>query len=252
MLLSDLHIDVEGDLTVSSRCSLCALIRFCFVCSISLRSSLHWSVEICTVCVSAACRCSGRSLRRFARNDFIGRYGIDHRLVLAVQDRFLNELCPLRVLKRSHAALRRQNVSVLCHRRCSVLIEDRNNSLACCEVQQELLCVEFRIDSECLSCSLDYPLLCRSVCVQAVLDLVSELCHYCIRNVSRALRNEENGYALGSYELDDLLDLLEEALARVLEEKMRFVKEEYHLRLFRIAYLRQHLEELGQQVQHEC
>ena len=88
--------------------------------------------------------------------------------------------------------------------------------------------------------------------MQAVLDLVSELCHYCIRNVSRALRNEENGYALGSYELDDLLDLLEEALARVLEEKMRFVKKEYHLRLFRIAYLRQHLEELRQQVQHEC
>ena len=87
--------------------------------------------------------------------------------------------------------------------------------------------------------------------MQAVLYLVPELRHHCSRYVSRALCHEEDGNAFRSYELHNLLNLFEQALRRILEEQVRLIEEEHHLRLFRVAHFRQHLEELRQQVEHE-
>jgi hypothetical protein len=63
--------------------------------------------------------------------------------------------------------------------------------------------------------------------------------------------HEIDAHALGADEAHHLLDLVGERLGRIVKQQMRLVEEEYQLGLFRIADLRQHLEQLGQQPQQE-
>ena len=84
-----------------------------------------------------------------------------------------------------------------------------------------------------------------------MLDAVGELSEDIVRDVRRALADEVYADALGADELNDLNDLLDERLGRVAEEQVRFIKEEDHARLLKVADLRQTLEELGQHPEEE-
>ena len=84
-----------------------------------------------------------------------------------------------------------------------------------------------------------------------MLDLVSELRQHAARDVARVLGDEEDADALGADELHDLLDLVQQCLRGALEQQMRLVKEEHHLRLFRVSHFRHDLKELGEQPEHE-
>ena len=84
-----------------------------------------------------------------------------------------------------------------------------------------------------------------------MLDLVSKLSKDRIRNVLGGLCNEIYAYALGTDELDDLFDLFHESLVDILEEKVRFIKKEYHSRLIGISDLRKSLEEFREHPEKE-
>ena len=84
-----------------------------------------------------------------------------------------------------------------------------------------------------------------------MLDAVGELSEDIVRDVRRALADEVYADALGADELNDLNDLLDERLGCVAEEQVRFIKEEDHARLLKVADLRQTLEELGQHPEEE-
>ena len=84
-----------------------------------------------------------------------------------------------------------------------------------------------------------------------MLDAVGELSEDIVRDVRRALADEVYADALGADELNDLNDLLDERLGCVAEEQVRFIKEEDHARLLKVADLRQTLEEFGQHPEEE-
>ena len=74
---------------------------------------------------------------------------------------------------------------------------------------------------------------------QRVLHPVAELREHVRRDVLRALRDEEDADALRADQPHHLLDLLEERLARVVEQQVRLVEEEHELGLLEIADLGQ-------------
>src|SRR5688572_9723562 len=84
-----------------------------------------------------------------------------------------------------------------------------------------------------------------------MLDPVAELRQDRIRYVPRTLRDEENANALGANEPNDLLDLVEKRVARVLEQQVRLVEEERELRLVHVADFGQLVEQRRQHPQHE-
>ena len=86
---------------------------------------------------------------------------------------------------------------------------------------------------------------------QRVLDAVAELPRNFFGNVDRVLRHEIDADALRSDQAHDLFDLVDERGRRIVEQQMRFVKEEDELRLVGIADLGKRLEHLGQQPEQE-
>ena len=86
---------------------------------------------------------------------------------------------------------------------------------------------------------------------QGVLDAAAELGEDIFRQVARILRDEIDADALGADQANDLLDLVDQGLGRVIEQKVRFVEEEDELGLVRIADLREALEQFGEQPEQE-
>ena len=85
-----------------------------------------------------------------------------------------------------------------------------------------------------------------------MLNTVLELSQNRIRNITRALGYEVDADTLGTDETDDLVDLLDKEGRCIVKEQVRFIKEEYDLRLIEIANLRQILVELAHEPQEEC
>ena len=84
-----------------------------------------------------------------------------------------------------------------------------------------------------------------------MLHLAAELAEHVVGQIGRALRHEIDPDAFGADQTDDLFDLLQKRLGRVVEQQMRFVEEEDELRDVRIAHFRQLFEQLGQQPEQE-
>ncbi len=77
------------------------------------------------------------------------------------------------------------------------------------------------------------------------MNAIAELTEYCLRDVDRVLRYEEDTNTLGTNETDDLLDSGLKNCGQIVEEQMSFIEEEDQLRLFGIADFGQFLEELA-------
>ena len=77
-----------------------------------------------------------------------------------------------------------------------------------------------------------------------MLDLISKLGKDAVRDVSGILCAEVNAYAFGTDQADDLLDLIQQGPGDVPEEKVRFVKEKYHLGPGKVTDLRHDLKKL--------
>src|SRR2546423_719622 len=93
----------------------------------------------------------------------------------------------------------------------------------------------------------------RNVCAAAatafwsrVLHAVAQLCEHLIGHVDRILRHQINPDALRAYQPNDLFDLIEQRLWRIVEQQMRFIEKKHELGFWRIAGLWQLLEQLGQ------
>ena len=84
-----------------------------------------------------------------------------------------------------------------------------------------------------------------------MLDPVAELGQDTVRYIPGILRAEIDADSLGTDELDHLLYFLKQGFRRVVEQKVRFIKEEHHLRLGGIAHFGQLLEQLGEHPQKE-
>jgi hypothetical protein len=82
-----------------------------------------------------------------------------------------------------------------------------------------------------------------------VLHLEAELTEDLLRHVERALCHEVHAHALRPDEPRDLLDLVDERLRRVVEQKVSLVEEQYELRLLGVADLGEFLEEFGEEPQ---
>ena len=81
--------------------------------------------------------------------------------------------------------------------------------------------------------------------MKGMLDLVSKLSQNAVRNILRILCNEIDTHTLGADQLHHLLDLLKENPGSGIKQKMRLVKEKYHLGLFSVPGLRQSFKQFG-------
>ena len=77
-----------------------------------------------------------------------------------------------------------------------------------------------------------------------MLYTILELGKDVVRDIARALGYEVNSDALRADETNDLVDLLKEEGRSIVKEQMRFIEEEYHLRLVEITDFRQILIDL--------
>ena len=82
-----------------------------------------------------------------------------------------------------------------------------------------------------------------------MLHAIAELTEDRLRNVERILRHEIHADALRTDQPDHLLDLLHQHFGRIVKQQVRFVEEQHHYGLRRVADLRQLLVKLGQQPQ---
>ena len=87
--------------------------------------------------------------------------------------------------------------------------------------------------------------------MEAVLDLVAELRQHRVRNVPGVLGDEIDPDALAADQLDHLFDPLQQELRHILEQKVRLVEEEDHLRQIHVPGLRQGLEQLADHIKKE-
>ena len=143
-------------------------------------------------------------------------------------------------------------ISVRCDdRRHALVLERRDQRLADAELGDRLEGGEVGVGPEGVGRGLDRLRVARREGAERVLDAVAHLGEHDVGHVERVLRDEVDADALRADQADDLLDLLEERLRRVVEEEMRLVEEEDQLRLLGIADLGQFLEQLRQQPQEE-
>lgn len=84
-----------------------------------------------------------------------------------------------------------------------------------------------------------------------MLHAVPELPQDHLGQVLRALGYKVHSAPLRANETDYLLDLVDEYLGGAVEEEVGLIEEEHQLRLGQVAYLGEHLEELGQHPQEE-
>ena len=110
---------------------------------------------------------------------------------------------------------------------------------------------EGRVLAEGLGRRLHRLLLARREGAQGVLDAVAELGGDLVGHVERVLGDEVHTDALGADQADDLLDLGDQRVGRLVEEEVGLVEEEDELRPIEIADLRQLLEQLGEEPEEE-
>ena len=65
-----------------------------------------------------------------------------------------------------------------------------------------------------------------------MLDAVAELPEHVIGDIRRILRDKPDANAFGADQTDDLFNLIQQDLRGVVEQQVRFVKEEHQLRFF--------------------
>ena len=84
-----------------------------------------------------------------------------------------------------------------------------------------------------------------------MLDLIAQLSQNAVRDIFGILGAEIDTDALGTDQLDHLLDLVKKGLAGLVEKQVGFVEEEDHSGLGQIAHFRHGLEKLGEHPQKE-
>lgn len=111
--------------------------------------------------------------------------------------------------------------------------------------------VEVGIGAEALGGCLYALALGRRVGAQGMLDPATELSEHVLGQVARVLRDEIDADALRADQADNLLDLVDQRLRRIVEQQVGFVEEEDELGLVRVADLGEPLEQFSQQPQQE-
>ena len=109
--------------------------------------------------------------------------------------------------------------------------------------------IKVRVDPECFSRCLDRPLIARGIGAQCVLDPVAKLPGDLFGNVDRVLADEIDPDAFRTDQPDHLLHLVEQRLRGIVEQQVRFIKEEHQPGLFGIAHFGQRLEQFAHQPQ---
>ena len=84
-----------------------------------------------------------------------------------------------------------------------------------------------------------------------MLYLESQLGEYCIRNIGRSLSTEDQSHSLGAYELDNILQLVEQGFGGLVEYQVGFIYENDQLRFLLVSYLRKGVVYLSQETEHE-
>ena len=123
--------------------------------------------------------------------------------------------------------------------RSSRLIQHRDQRLSDTEIRQNFVGLKGWIDAEGICRCLDIFHIRRGVGVQRVLDLVSKLGQHFIRHILGALGDKVNAHALGADQFHHLFDLIPQCFGNIVEQQMRFVKEEHHPRFLQIPHFRQ-------------
>ena len=163
----------------------------------------------------------------------------------------MDDLLPLGGGNRPNLAAWWANQGTFHHRRRSLLIQKRNQRFAHSQLENDLLDIDCGIGAESLRRRLDGFLVFGGKGAHRMLHAVAELAQNAVGDVNRVLGNEEDAYALGTDQTNHLVDLVFDHLGQIGKKKVGFVEEEDQLGLFRVAHLRQALEELAQQPQQE-
>ena len=170
---------------------------------------------------------------------FISGIPVEHILISQIKIVDLNLLLLLLIADTSHQALRGKHSAMLHDARSSRLIQHRDQRLSDPEVCQHFIGLKGRIDAEGICRCLDIFHIRRGVGVQCVLNLVSQLGQHFIRHILWALGDKVNAHALGADQFHHLFDLIPQCFGNIVEQQMRFVKEEHHPRFLQIPHFRQ-------------
>jgi hypothetical protein len=113
----------------------------------------------------------------------VGGLAIDRLLIVAVQDRAVDDLAPFVGRERTDAAARRADHRPLDNPRLSFFVEQGDQRLSNRELGDRLLDVELGILPQRLGGGLDRLLVARRERAQRVLDAVAELAEHAVRKV---------------------------------------------------------------------
>jgi hypothetical protein len=108
----------------------------------------------------------------------------------------------------------------------AVVLEQRDQRLADLQLGDRGGDIDAGIGAEGGRGRLDRSLVARGEGAERMLDAVAELARDSVGNIDRVLGDEIDADALGADQADDLLDLVEQRLGRIVEQQMRFVEEE--------------------------
>ena len=133
----------------------------------------------------------------------------------------------------------------------AVLLEEGKQGFAGGQLGEGGLGVKGGVDPEGLRHGAHHLLLLRREGAQGVLHPAGKLAQNGGGHVGGALGDEEHAHALGADQAHHLLDALQQGLAAIVKQQMRFVKEEHHAGQLLVALLRQNLIQFAQHPQQE-
>ena len=158
---------------------------------------------------------------------------------------------PLLVGDGAYLAQREEHLGPLHHTGGTLLVEETHQRLARLEAHDSLVGLEGRVGTEGVGGGTHGFLVLGGVGTQGMLHAVAQLPQDVLRYVGGALRDEVDAHPLGTYQADDLFNLVHQRLAGVFEEHVRLVEEEDEPRKLLVAHLGQGAVELAHQPQQE-
>ncbi len=161
---------------------------------------------------------------------FIGGFRVDRGVVFSLDRARRHDGFPLVRGDRPDPGGRRANHHTLDHGRRAIALQERHQRLAFPKFSDDLGRIKRGIGPERVGSCLNGLLIAWREGTQGVLNTVAKLGKNLVGHVDRILRDEIHADTFGTDQADHLLDLVHQRLRRIIEQQMRFIKEEHELR----------------------
>ena len=196
---------------------------------------------------------------RVARFGFLAAFGkklvsgftVDGFIVTTTHGTIGHDRSALGIGRRTDAPRWRRDQCALDDAGRSFFLQCRDKRLADTQSGDDVFGVEGRVLAECFSGGPHGFLVARCEGTQRMLHTIAKLREHGVGHIERILRDEINADAFGTDEAHDAFDALQQGFWRIVEQEMRFVKEEDELGAVEIADLGKLFEKFRQHPQKE-